>query len=523
MPTRLVTDASDIAAGAALEQWINNSWRPIGFYSKLFAKSELNYSAYDRELLAVKLGLQTFRHIVEAIPGDIFHVATDHKPLTTGKQFQATQSNKTQRSRNERTWQFISELTTDIRHISGEKNPVADALSRNAVNFNQYNFDGLLRQIAEEQRKCGMRPDTGESWPDHWKLHNHGETSIVVDIRAEMPRPVVPEKLQRKVFSAIHDLGHLGIKATRKAISDSFVWHTMSKDIANWVSECQGCQASKVFRHNKSELQRFPNSSGKFHIHIDIVGPLPQSNGFSYILTVVDRFSRWPAAIPLQGITAQQCAEALVHGWIQNYGTPISIVTDRGRQFTSALWSELCQVLGTTHGTTTAYHPQANGLVERFHRQFKASLMAQAGRTEDWFQSLPLVMLAIRTAIKEDLQVSAAQIVYGEKLRLPGAFFPTTTTQSQLGSYAQTLEKCMHDLEYIQPQWHNKNTSNSIKDLKDCTHVFVRVDGVKAPLQQPYKGPYRVVKKYDKSFVIELPNGSTNTVSIDRLKPAKTF
>ena len=523
--TRLVTDASDVAIGAVMEQWHEECWRPIAFYSKALKGPEMKYSAYDRELLAIKQALQHFRHIIEGLPNDLFHIATDHKPLTTGKNFNTTSQNKTQLNRIERTWEYIGEITTDIRHISGKNNPVADALSRN--NINTVHMEPLLNIISKEQEKAEMRPQNGIPWPEHWKVQKHFHVTLTVDTRANTPRPVVPDAVTKMVFENIHGIAHQGVKATRRAISSSFVWPSMTKDISKWVNECQKCQSSKITRHNKSAFSHMPSPSGKFEaIHVDIVGPLPACKNYNYLLTIVDRFSRWPAAVPLTGITAKECANAIINGWIQYYGTPTSITTDRGRQFTSFLWQELCMLLGSTHNMTTAFHPQSNGMVERFHRQLKASLMAKLDNNTNWIQDLPIILLGIRTAIKDDLKVSSAEIVYGEPLRIPGIFFPEASTKSpiKLHDYVAELKSCMSQAKYKEPDWHgNDNPQDYVtKELHKCSHVFVLVCGMKSSLQRPYKGPYRVIKRDAKVFTIELPNGSTDTVSIDRLKPATT-
>jgi hypothetical protein len=94
------------------------------------------------------------------------------------------------------------------------------------------------------------------------------------------------------------------------------------------------------------------------HIHVDLVGPLPRSSGFSYLFTVVDRTTRWPEAVPLMSTTAADCAAALLQGWIQRFGVPDIITSDRGPQFTSSLWVSLCTLLSISHTHTTAYHPQ---------------------------------------------------------------------------------------------------------------------------------------------------------------------
>ncbi|XP_066965454.1 igE-binding protein-like [Macrobrachium rosenbergii] len=101
--------------------------------------------------------------------------------------------------------------------------------------------------------------------------------------------------------------------------------------------------------------------------------------------------------MPMQEATASACAEALLSSWISRFGVPDHITTDRGPAFLSELWSALARLPGTTHHTTTAYYPAANGLVERFHRSLKASLMARC-TAEDWKYQLPWVLLGLRTA-----------------------------------------------------------------------------------------------------------------------------
>ena len=181
-------------------------------------------------------------------------------------------------------------------------------------------------------------------------------------------------------------------------------------------------------------------------VHVDIVGPLPPSRGFTYLLTCVDRFTCWPEEIPIGNITAETVAEAFVSGWIAIFGTPSTITTDRGRQFESALWSQLTRLLGSKRIHTTSYHPIANGLVERFHRQLKASLKSQPDTTR-WAEALPLVLLGIRTAYKQDAMCTAAELVYGTTLRLPGEFFTPSHTNIQSpvadSTYASRLIEAM--------------------------------------------------------------------------------
>ena len=141
-----------------------------------------------------------------------------------------------------------------------------------------------MNEIEEEQRRIGMRPQSGEDWPGHWEVQQHHGHKLVVDTRGSIPRPVVPESLTKNVFNSIHNLAHLGVKATKKAISYSYVWPNMAKDITNWVGSCTACQAAKIHHHNKVPFKEFSKPLGKFqNIHVDIVGHLPRSKGCSYI------------------------------------------------------------------------------------------------------------------------------------------------------------------------------------------------------------------------------------------------
>ena len=108
-------------------------------------------------------------------------------------------------------------------------------------------------------------------------------------------------------------------------------------------------------RHTVTPLGTFANPDARFdQIHVDIVGPQPPSRGFTYLLTCVDRFTRWPEALPMADITADTVARTFVSGWVARFGVPLTVTTDRGRQFESQLWRSLTRLLGCHHLRTTA-------------------------------------------------------------------------------------------------------------------------------------------------------------------------
>ena len=331
-------------------------------------------------------------------------------------------------------------------------------------------------------------------------------------------RPVVPAEWRRQIFNLIHRLSHPSVRSTRKLIAAKFVWKGLQKQVGIWAKQCIACQSSKIQTHIRAPLEKFHVPHRRFdHIHIDLVGPLPPSNGFTHLLTVVDRFSRWPEAIPLHDTTAASCAQALVLHWIARFGIPADMSSDRGPQFTSQLWNSLAQMLGTQLHHTTAYHPQSNGLVERFHRHLKSALRARL-RSPSWMQELPWVLLGIRTAPKEDLGCSSAELVYGAPLTVPGDFIPRHNSSDD-DLQLQHLRDQIRFLAPVPTSQHGTVPASVPWDLQKAKFVFIRRDAHRTPLQRPYEGPFKVIQPGPKTFQIDR-GGKAETISVDRLKPA---
>ena len=125
----------------------------------------------------------------------------------------------------------------------------------------------------------------------------------------------------------------------------------------------------------------------------------------------------------MMSTSAEAVRDAFISNWVARFGVPATVTTDRGVQFTSSTWGEMCQNLGAQHVMTTAYHPQANGMVERFHRQLKEALRARGGGS-DWLAHLPWALLGLRSAPKEEAGVSSAEVLFGQPLVLPSQVHP---------------------------------------------------------------------------------------------------
>lgn len=511
-PLSITTDASDTAIGGVIQQYDDGHWKPLAFLSKKLSPAEQKYGAYDRELLAIYRTIRHYRHMLE---GRQFTIFTDHKPIT----FAFQQKSEKCTPRQFRYLDFIGQFSTDIRHISGRENIVADALSRIDEVTAGINFADLGKAQETDQELQSILSENKTSLQLKKLFVPEYQTHIYCDISTDVARPFVTPQFRRQAFDNLHQLSHPGIRASIKLVADKFVWPKLRVDCAKWTRTCITCQRSKVHRHNQPAIAAFPPTSQRFEqVHIDIVGPLPISNGYRYIFTCIDRFSRWPEAIPISTIDAATVAKTFFDHWISRFGAPLRVTTDQGRQFESQLFRELEQLVGFQRIRTTAYHPQANGLVERFHRHLKTALMCHP--QDQWTDALTVVLLGIRAAWKSDIDSTAAEMIYGQPLRLPGQMLvPSPSPKVTSENYASQLRRYFQTIRPTPTTTHGNRPTFIHKDLQSATHVFVRHDAVRQPLQPPYDGPFPVIRRHHNSYII-CRQGKEQAIAIARLKPA---
>ena len=231
---------------------------------------------------------------------------------------------------------------------------------------------------------------------------------------------VVPTILRPKILESIHSsttAAHLGITKTLE-LRARFYWPGHKKDESVFVSSCLVCQQrnnpKQKHRHSLVNWRpRFPFA----HIGIDFLGPLPVSNGNSFIALFGDHFTKWYEAVPLPDHTAELNATALLEHWISRFGVSVSIPTDKGRNLESKLFQSLMQSLRIDKTRTTFFHPQSNAVIERMNR----TLLNMLAKTIDdfqsnWTQQLPYVMMAFRTSVHESTGYTPQLLVFGEDI-----------------------------------------------------------------------------------------------------------
>ncbi len=362
---------------------------------------------------------------------------------------------------------------------------------------------------------------------------------------AEAHQVVVPTILRHSILEIAHEsfAGHLGIKKTCEKILADFYWPGLREDVKNYVSTCHLCQIAG--KPNVTippyPLQPIAVPSEPFHkIIIDIVGPLPKTKkGNEYILTILDPTTRYPEAFPIRKINTNTIVSKLNH-FFTTFGIPQTIQSDRGTNFTSVLFTEVLKELGIAQTLSSAYHPQSQGALERFHQTLKGLLRKFCHEQEsEWDDALPYMLFAIREAPNESTGVSPFELLFGRKVRGPLRIIKDKlldSTTHKLVSVTKYLNNLKATLTKVRTFADNnlhksQNTMKKHFDQKARVRVFDRGDQVlafiptpKHPLQVKYHGPYEVVEKVgDNNYIINTPDRrkATQLIHVNLLKMYK--
>jgi hypothetical protein len=270
----------------------------------------------------------------------------------------------------------------------------------------------------------------GYSGP-HRQLHHKTRHFLVRDGLLFKRNPRIPDRYLRvlrpheleSVLYALHSdptSGHFGPQATYQRTAKRYYWPQMGETIKKYVKTCDACQ--RLGRPKSREgLHPIKVGAPFQRIGIDIVGPLPLTKKKNrYIVVATDYLTKWPEARALKGATAIEVAEFIFEDIITRHGCPQVILTDQGTHFRNRLIDSLCHRLGVKHHFSSPYHPQTNGLVERFNRTLWETLFKSLHQHgDDWDNYISASLLAYRTIPQRTTRQEPFFLVYGRDVTLP--------------------------------------------------------------------------------------------------------
>ncbi|XP_044843600.1 uncharacterized protein LOC123349509, partial [Mauremys mutica] len=352
-------------------------------------------------------------------------------------------------------------------------------------------------------------------WP-HFELRRDRLYRIDRDPRTREPltQLLVPRCHRRAVMQLAHDVpaaGHLGQEKTLARILTRFFWPGIHQEVKQYCTSCPECQLAAPPRVSKAPLVPMPVIETPFErVAMDLIGPLPRSAaGFQYVLVLVDYASRFPEAVPLRSITARTIAGELMKIF-SRVGLPREILTDQGTNFTSRLLQQVCKLLGVKQLRTSVYHPQTDGLVERFNRTLKDMLKKfPPEELRHWDQFLPPLLLAIREVPQASTKFSPFELLYGRRPR--GLLDLMRETWEESASPTQGLLQYVHQLrEYLTQagtvarenlraaqakQERNYNQEVRARTFAPGDRVLLLLPSSESKLLARWQGPYEVVRQ----------------------------
>ena len=353
---------------------------------------------------------------------------------------------------------------------------------------------------------------------------------------------VVPEALREEVLIMCHDhktAGHLGQKKTGSRILRSFYWFGYNQDVDLYVATCRVCNLNKKSRKARAGLRSYVAGFPLERVHLDLLGPFTESSqGNSYVLCMIDQFTKWLECVPLSNQTAETVAEEFVKKFIATFGCPLSVHTDQGAQFESNLFQALCRILEISKTRTTPYHPASNGQVERYNRVILQMIRCHIEeRIDTWDKNLHLLTMALHATEHRQTGFTPNRLMLGREVFLPvDVLLGTAMYNSTPVSPPEWVKKLTKDLEEAHEEA-RKNLDAAQRRQKRSYDVCLRdfhlssgdlvykVDdstkvGVSKKLRPPWKGPYLVVQVRAPLFLIRDRKGDSWQHQ-DKLKPCQ--
>ena len=319
--------------------------------------------------------------------------------------------------------------------------------------------------------------------------------------------------------------GHLGVNKTHDRIVTHFWWPTLRKDVAEFCTSCPVCQI--VGKPN----QKIPNAplhpilafqEPFSRIIIDCVGPLPKTkSGNQYLLTIMGAATGFPESIPLRNIKSPTIVRALIK-FFTLFGLPQSVQSDQGSKFMSGLFQQVMHELGITQYKSSAYHPESQGALERFHQTLKNMMRSYCFEFQrDWDEGVHLLLFAAREAVQESLGFSPFELVFGHRVRGPLQLLKekwlndsdksdlnlldyVSGFKTRLVRAGEIAKENLKDSQTRMKVWYDRNAKSRVFEPGEKVLVIFPIPG--DPLRARYSGPYEIETKLsDVNYVVKTP------------------
>ena len=543
----LTVDTSKEAIGAILSQKDSSGIEhPCAYASRTLTETESKYSPTHLESFGLLWGARHFRPY---LAGKHFTIRTDHKPLTS--------LNRTSGQALERIHAELQEfLPYTVEYLAGDEMP-ADGLSRptkisEISSPSSSDWISLTHQQLHDLQKtdkyikalvCHIKfglESSATPLRNFVRSLRHEviiQNGIVGILKNGAFAALAPYHLQPTLFQLAHDLtlaGHLGPEKTFKRLQQDWYWPKMREDVYNYCRSCHECLKSNYPSNKKpSPLEPMPEVS-RFNqrIHLDLLGPLPRSEGNQYILAMSDAFTSWIELIGIPDKQTSTVARAFLNQWISNHALPEKIHSDMGKEFDSKIFKEMSEKLNISHTLSSAGHSRSNGQVEAVNRSIINYIRKFVSSNEHWNELLPSLKLALNTAPHTTKKYSPFFSTYARRpnlatmLACPTRNYSDEEISQRLTNLTNITRNVMDNqklaFERQKIEFDKKSRERNFEP-GDIVYVTRPHSGKLFQKFQPlFDGPYTVVERkgHNNYKLLHETRKKIITVHIDRLKMA---
>ena len=347
--------------------------------------------------------------------------------------------------------------------------------------------------------------------------------------------PVPPVEDRYKIIQEYHTApigGHRGINKTYSKLANDYYWKNMRPDVRQFVLRCATCQTNKLVRV-KTRLPLVISNTPSLpfeQISLDFYGPLQQSaEGHRYILTAQDWLTKYIILTPVEFANAEEVARALTEKIICYFGPPAAIITDQGTHFRNKLLAEFSKLFKINKYSTTAYHPQSNGGIERMHHTLTEYLRKYVDNSEEWHKWTAMCQHAYNCTEHESTGYTPHELLFGQRARTPSSF-PDKNQSVTYNDYVVDMTSKLTQLQtmaamnLVQSKYRSKyyyDRKLNIKHFREGELVYLLKQPKKGKFAVEYEGPYEILEINHQFNNVKIGNNqATKTVHVDKIKRA---